>query len=308
VGGLHEFAQEKSCKPPSYRPYGTIQILDFLESAPLIYTVSLLYPMEGSSDTPPERIVTLRHLKIYTIKAEQPPPILLHHLHIPTGASLTLEFYSDGEEFLLPDYLAKRSLNFSNLSNIIAINLFFDSNRTFVRFSGQSGSLRVLAHSRGTFPYTAECRIFRSLHSTLPTIKRLAVLKLGEPGSVELEDSPIFQIVSSTNHLQTLILNDSFHLPFVPWTQNKTQTTSYCALIWKNPFFALGFGTASSGFDYGTESGFERVKLLLVTLVDAAGRGTQEPEEAFELREHVTQVEHRVDFELPPGGSCREGK
>jgi hypothetical protein len=36
------------------RPYGTTQILDFLESAPLLNTVSLLYPMEGSSDAPPE--------------------------------------------------------------------------------------------------------------------------------------------------------------------------------------------------------------------------------------------------------------
>jgi hypothetical protein len=31
------------------RPYGTTQILDFLESAALLDTVSLLYPIEGSS-------------------------------------------------------------------------------------------------------------------------------------------------------------------------------------------------------------------------------------------------------------------
>jgi hypothetical protein len=41
------------------------------------------------------------------------------------------------------------------------------------------------------------------------------------------------------------------------------------------------------------------VKLLLVTLVDAASRGPREPE-VFELREHVTHVEHRVDFGLSP--------
>jgi hypothetical protein len=72
-----------------FQSYRTTQILDFLESAPLLHTVSFLYPMEDSSDASPEQIVTPRHLKTCTIEADDPPSILLHHLHIPSRASLT---------------------------------------------------------------------------------------------------------------------------------------------------------------------------------------------------------------------------
>ena len=50
---------KSSTSSQSYE-YGTTQILNFLESAPLLHTVSLSCPLENPSDPPPGRIVHLR--------------------------------------------------------------------------------------------------------------------------------------------------------------------------------------------------------------------------------------------------------
>ena len=122
----------------------TTQMLDFLESAPLLHTVSFRYPMSSSSGAPPGRTIPLRHLKVFTIDADPPHSILLHHLNIPIGASLVSKVYFLSGEFLLLDYLPKRSPNFSNISHITTVNLPFDPGRWFVQLSGPSGSLRML--------------------------------------------------------------------------------------------------------------------------------------------------------------------
>jgi hypothetical protein len=139
----------------------------------------------------------------------------------------------------------------------------------------------VLAHGRATFPYTTECRIFRSLHSTLPTITRLAVLKLGVPRSAELEDSPIFQIVSSTNHLQTLILNDSFHLPSIrALDPEQNPNNLVLRVITEEPVFRVRlWDRVERVCTMATNRASRGVKLLLVTLVDTTGRGPRDPKE-----------------------------
>jgi hypothetical protein len=298
-----------------FQSYGTTQILDFLESAPLLHTVSLHYPMEDSSDTPPERIVTLRHLKTFTIEADEPPSILLHHLHIPSGTSLTSEFYSDGLESPLPDYLAKRFPNFSNLSDITAINLFLDSNRTFVQFSGPSGNLRVLARWRASAPRPTFCRILRSLDPILSKTERLVLFKHKGSEPADLEDRSCFETLSSADHLRTLTLTDPFHLPFIR-ALDPEQHPSSLVLCFNLEELVL-YPQDRSLFD--VEHLIRMVKnrtsrgaiLSSITLVDISGNWQEE--EMFRLREHVTHVEYRVGGVMPhwddtPNGSGGEKK
>jgi hypothetical protein len=293
--------------------YGTTQILDFLESAPLLQTVLLLYPMEDSSDAPPERIVPLCHLKTFTIIASSSPSILLLHLHIPSGASLTSEFFFRVEESPLLDYLEKRSLNFSNLSDITAINLSFDYGRLFTRLSGPSGSLHVLASSDGSLD-AAGLRLFRSLDTTLSTIRRLAISNYTAT-TVEVRDCPIFHTLSSTNHLRTLILIDCFYPPFVHALDPK-QHPSNLVLCSKLEELVIYFA-------YGDDLPAERVvsmarnralrgaKLSSITLVEQ--ENDRPDREIFELGKHVVHVEYRFTKKLPswdeiPGGNGGESE
>jgi hypothetical protein len=290
--------------------YGTTQILDFLESAPLLHTVSLHYSMPDSSDAPPERTVPLRHLNAFSIIANPLPTILLHHLHIPTGASLTSEFNSSGEESPFSDYLTP---NFSNLSDITTTNLFFNSNRTFVRFGGPSGSLYALAFWRETVTLEVECRIFRSLDPILSTTKRLTVFRFGNFGSAELRDWQIFETLSSMNNLRTLILTDCSHLPFIRALDPEQNPSNLVLCVnmeglilylsyWDDPHFENVFCMAKNRASKGT-------KLSSVTFIDLMDGGLTE--DMVKLREHVTCMEYRVADAVPswddvPGGNGGE--
>ena len=221
----------------SSKRYGATQFLDFLESAPLLHTLSLRFQAASdSSDASPERMVSLRHLKTFTINPYSRPSILLHHLHIPTRASLISEFDTPGEESPFPDYLTKRFVNFSNISDVTAINLLLDSDGTSVRFSGPSGSLRVIAYWEYAAPHTVERQIFRSLGPILSAtrvltisdrgrsrathwednhnFKRLVIAGCGDSESTEVQACPIFQILSSTDNLRTIILDACYYLFF----------------------------------------------------------------------------------------------
>jgi hypothetical protein len=279
--------------------YRITQILDFLESAPLLHTVSLQYPMPDSSDAPPERIVPLPHLKTFAIIANSPPSILLHHLHIPTGASLTSEFFFRGEESPLSDYLEKRSLNFSNLSDITAINIFFGSDQTFIKLSGPSGNLHVLASSVRILD-TAELQLFRSLDPILSTTRKLAISYYAAE-TVEAGDCPIFQTLSSTNHLRTLILIDCFRLPFIHALdpQEHPSNLVLCPNLEELVLY-LTYGDyfqAKNIVDMARNRASRGAKLSSITLVD---QGDIRPnKEMFELKEHIVHVEFRFGDELP---------
>ena len=184
--------------------YGTTQILDLFESAPLLHTAWLQLPMPRSSDASPERIVSLPHIKDFTIDTSPPHSILLHHLRFPTGASLYSDIWMEDEgdlEFLFGDYLPVRSRNFSNLSLITAINLRFDLDWKCVRLNGPNGNLRIIADFSDLedLPaYRIDRRLLRSLgRSILLTVDRLSISEYKHPRPAEGKRCPIFQTLSS---------------------------------------------------------------------------------------------------------------
>jgi hypothetical protein len=294
--------------------YRTTKILDFLESAPLLHTVSLRYPMPDASDAPPERIVPLRHLKVFTIITDPLPSILLHHLHIPTGASLTSEFFFRGEGSPLSDYLTKRYLNFGNLSNISTINLYFNLERLSVRLSGPSGSLRLLASWKEFLSYATQCQILRSLHPILSATRTLAISDYtGEP--VKVGDCPILHTLSSTNDLRTLILTGCSHQPFIRALDPEQHPSNLvlCSNLEELVFYLKCLDQLQAKNVLGmarcrASRGAKLSSIMFVNKEDA-----ELSKEMSELREHVVHVEYRVSCEVPlwdkiPGGSGGESE
>ena len=291
-------------KLDSDRQYRTTQMLDFLERAPLLHTVFLHYPMPKSSDAPRERMVPLRHLKTFTIGQQPPHSILLRHLHIPTGASLISEFWFYGDESTLVSHLPERSPNFANLSHITAINLLFGVKQKFARLSGPSGSLRVLAElgDLGVSQFNLDRKTLHSLgHSLLSTIQRLSISTYAHTRPAEVKECPIFQTLSTTDDLRTLVLIDCINLPFIfaldpencPLNLVLCDKMEELVLYIRSPdqlhvkhLISMTRNRASRG-----------AKLSSITIVDKSGRGRRG--EASRLREHVTHVYYRIG-EAPP--------
>lgn len=207
----------------SHQTYQTTQILDFLESAPLLHTVSLEYSLPGSSDAPPERTVHLRHLKYFAISANPPHSILLHHLHIPFGASLTSDFGTHAEESPLLDYLPDICPNFDNLSHITTIYLTMRScvGKRLIRLSGPSGRLAVSArysnvsNPRSFFP-ALNRRTLRSLDPRIhPTAQKLLVSGCENILTATIETCPIFLMLSSMDQVRALVLRECDNEPFI---------------------------------------------------------------------------------------------
>ena len=293
--------------------FHTTQILDFFESAPLLHTIRLEYSEPDPPDAPPERIVPLRHLKDFTIRnTDSQHSILLRHLHIPIGASLDLWSNFPDDESLLQDCFPARSHHFNNLSHITTINLLFGLNWKFLRFSGPSGSLRVLfeCHDSAHLSCNKDHQILGSLdHLTLSKIHKLTISKY-KARPTGIEECPIFQTLSSTNDLQTLILIDCNTLPFV-LALDPEQNPSNLVLC-PNMQNVILYIQSLSPLIVGcltrmTKNRASReAKLSSVILANMSGRG--QGNEASELiREHVTHVECRVGGEYPDWDSISVG-
>ena len=281
-----------------FPPHTLTHLLDFFESAPLLHTVSLEGSIEGSPVTPPDRMVSLCHLKVLTIRGKPQHSILLNRLHIPVGASLTSQSETYSEEFPYPDYFPERSPNLENLSRITAINLFFSRYDVRVRLSGPSGSLCILVHwwDLSSLPFPARPQVFRFLAPTIPTIERLAVSSYPPTNPMEGERCPIFQTLSSANHLRTLTLAQCDCRPFTraldpeenpsdpllcPTMEELVLYAEFLPPFYVDDLIKMAKNRASRG-----------VKLPSITIVDMSGG--KQVKGVFKLRDHVTHVEYRV--------------
>ena len=299
-----------------YPRYTLTRLLDFLESAPLLHTVELCSPVRGPSDAPPRRIVSLRHLKAFTIEKDPPHSIILDHLHIPVGASLISKFdcYM-GREPPPMDYLPERSPNPNYLSHITAINLRFHRGQACVRLSGPSGSLRLFVSFSGLgyVPHTAQGQLFRSFDPIISTTERLAVLGYYPTELDEVKDCPLFQMLSSANHLRILALTNCDNILFIhaidpeqnpsnfvpcPHLEELVVCTEYLPPLVLEHLINMVKNRASRG-----------AKLTSVRLVNLRSR--KQEDEVLKFREHGIRVESRFGSARPawdsvPGESGSE--
>ena len=203
----------ESCRPG--RDFVT-QLLDFFENAPLLHTVMLKDSIPDSSNAPPGRIVPLPHLVRLTMTMGPAHSILLNHLCIPIGVSLTLYFGFRGEGSPLQDCLPATFANLRNLSHITVINLRFIVTNKSIRMNGPSGELYFYAMNWSTSAFTLDSRILCSLdRSILLTTRRLAVSKYEHPRPAEVEKCPVFHTLFSMDSLHTLVLNKCHNLLFI---------------------------------------------------------------------------------------------
>ena len=281
-----------------FHSYGTTKILDFFVSAPLLHTVSLRYSIPVSSDFPPKRIVPLYHLKAFSIITNSSPSTFLHHLHIPAGASVILEFPSNGSKSPFPDYLPKRCPNSDHIYHITAINLFFNSTGTSLRLSGPSGNLRLLNSWRFD-PREAAGPIFRSLLPVISTIERLTIFGYKPQEPTKIENCPIFQTLLSANHLRTLILADcaSSQLARVLDPSQNPAGLVLCHNMENLVFYAksLSLLSVASLIKMAKNRVSRGAKLSSITIVEPGGPVPR----VFELRKYVTRMDHRIDDAWP---------
>lgn len=296
--------------------YKIIQILNFLESAPLLHTVKLDdWVLPSFDDAPPEQIVHLRHLKVFSIEPYQPPSILLRHLHIPIGASLILAFHFSGQESPFADYLPERSTNFENLSHITTITLAFHrSVKMSVRLSGPRGSLRARVLWNGDFPSDKHHRIIHSLgRPMLSTIQKLTFLvKFG------IEISLAFQTLSFTGSLRTLVCSAGRRtMSFIEILDPRQNPSNLllCVNLEELVFHVEDMSEYNLSVELlvgmAKNRASREAKLSSITIVSSVGPVL---EDIFKLREHVTHVVCRVEqrkssaWDDIPGESCEGGE
>ena len=302
------------------RPPGrsVTQLLDILESAPLLHTVDLEDSVPDSSDAPPERIVPLCYLKTFTLSADPPHPILLNHLSIPVGASMISWIVFSGEESPLPDYPPEGSPNFRNLSCITSINLSFRVIRKFMRLSGPSGSLHLFAYWEGEgetdlSSYIVDHRVLCSLSPPiLSGAQRLSVSKYRHSHPTKSRrlsgfSGPLLCEQSSKAHLDQMP-HPPFHSHLEPRRKLvQTHVVSERVLYNESPYHFFNEHLVNMAKNRASRG----AKLSSISIV---GLGGSVPgREMLKLRGHVVYLECRSDDAPPdwdsvPGESSGEGQ
>ena len=191
----------------------TTQLLDFFEHAPLIHEIRLKNSLPNSSNAAAERVVSLPHLRSLRIFAQPAHSILLNHLCIPIGASVTLEFTFSGDRSPIPDYLPRSLDNLSNISHITSIKVDFDSG-VAMRLKGPNRDLHVLGFriDAGFLPIpTFDQRILRSLNE-LP-ISTTEILEIGQYDNSTHPEA--YRTLLLMNDLLTLRLDDYINPSFI---------------------------------------------------------------------------------------------
>ena len=279
------------------------QLLDFFEHAPLLRDIRLVDTLPDSSNVPAERAVSLLHLVLLKISAEPVHSILLNHLHIPTGALVTMEFEFDGERSPILDYLPGSLDNLKNISHVTSINLAFDSG-VAMRVNGPSGGLYMISAwgGSGNPPPMLDHHILRSLNK-LPTstTERLVVTQYYASAHPKTEDSGAYQVLLPMNDLRALTLTDCNNTSFLH-ALNPSRNTSNTVACPKLEELTLNIpGQRDESRMYGLlEMTMERAsrgaKLSSILICQ---RESLSAKELSDLRSYACHVEYRFDYTPP---------
>ena len=277
------------------------QILDFLESAPLLH-IEIMGSIPSSCDALPQRIVTLRHLETLEITADR-IHCIVKHLRIPVGASVKVWAKFRGEAFPLLEYLWGTSPNIKNISHTSAVNLSFGFNQRRAKLSGPSGSLCLSGHweNQVTPSTTLDYRILRALGPRiLSTTERLTISYYDLPDLANIEECLVFQTLRSMNNLQSLALSRGNDQPFI-FALNPAKNSSeavLCPSLKKLNLFRGPWRPTNdlAVVDMARGRALRGARLSSVKIVTFGCTGTPVREtEMSELREHVTQVKLMVE-------------
>ena len=261
---------------------------------------------------PPGRVVSLPCLKNLIIHENAIHSILLNHLSIPAGASLTLDFEFTGERSPIPDLLPKSLKYLQNISSISSVNLSFEELEKYVRLDGPSGGLYMLGQRidwEEAPIFTLDRRILRSLSQfDLSGTQRLAITQYEPPTVNAVEKSTPYHILSCTKDLRTLTLTQCNNLPFIlalDPVQNPSERV-LCPHLEEIILYVEGLG--SFRIKELESMAKERVsagkKLPSITIVGLdeliPGR------EVFKLKKYITHVDYRVKEDPPKWDNISE--
>ena len=292
-----------------YMPKGKsllTRLLNLFEYAPHIRYIHLSDLVPDASEAPAERVVSLPYLQKLEIIAGLTHSILLDHLSIPAGASLTLRFSLDGEESSISSYLPKSSDALLNLSHITVVNLSFGPERRFLQLNGPSGDLRVFeVWPRGQDGTNAGTSLFlRSLgrfdlsRSRWLAIQLCRVEPLSTDSAVECA---IHQALNSLKDLFSLTLihckNLTFILALTPSTN--PSTIVLCPELKEITLYVeelddLHVGELLKMAEARASRGAKLSVMTIVSTVLALAEDVFQP-----FREHVSRVECKFD-DTPP--------
>ena len=281
------------------------QLLDFLESAPHLCHITFFKSIPNSSNAPAERLVSLPHLKGLWISAQPAYSILLNHLSIPAGATLTLKLTLGGDESPILSHLPKSLNNLNNLSHIISINLYLGSEHHSAMLNGPSGGL----HIRGNWTPVWDGQngptslFLRSLDRfDLSRNQWLAVTRCDDRPrpDTQVVAYPLDQILHPMEVLRILTLTQCTNLPFI-LTLNPTQNPDKIVLCPKLEKITLYIERSrqlriDELLSMAEERALRGAKLSGITIVSSE---TLLPTELFRLQEHVSHVEYKLDDEVP---------
>ena len=281
------------------------QLLDFFEDAHHLRDITLNESVPTSSNAPPGRMVSLPCLKKLVIHADLFHSIILNHLSIPAGASMTLDFEFTGDESPVTDFLPKSLNNLKNIYPISSINLSLDGVEKCVRLEGQNGGLYMFGEwvdQDGLSAFVLDNQILRSLSCfDLSGTQRLAVARYISPTVARIDKSAPYYILSRMKDLRTLTLTQCNNLPFI-LALNPVQNPSKCVIRPEVEALVLYVKKLELFRIEELESmAKERVsagkKLPSVTIIGLGG--LLPGREVFKLKKYVTRVDYRVQ-EQPP--------
>jgi len=159
--------------------------------------------------------VSLPHLKFLRIHDQAAHSILLNHLHIPTGASATLEFECGYDRFPISDHHPRSLDNLGNISYITSINLNLRF-RPAIRLKGPSGDLHMVGYTTDFFPRTLDTQALQFLNELpISSTERLTISWYVASADSNTEESAAYQTLLTMNRLRTLTLTDCINLSFI---------------------------------------------------------------------------------------------
>lgn len=297
----------KHYQPASANPPSTAQLLDLLESAPLLRDIELHHPASTPQNAPSGRVVPLPLLEILNLNSPTAHTALLKHLSIPTGASLALDYYFSEDEPLTLDYLPEDINNLNNLPHITSVSLYLGMVQHRARFDGPSGRLYLRGSWGSGDPlYVVRSQIFRTLRKlNLSSAQRLVVTKYTTSLGKRVEKSPIFQTLLLMNGIHTLTLIKCNNLSFIRALnpENNDAGTVACPNLEELVLYIkrLDWLHASELKEMASARSGRHAKLPSITII---GLGKVLPEEEVSaLRAHFPCVKYEADVESPEWGT-----